>query len=582
MILWGLLMPVLGLLAGPIRAQHSGWDQGQVNSTMCTWRLPRVITLRDTVYLDGGDIMWLQGMDTGEYKRIADGRNSGNPKGLILTLNLTTRFSLDQNLTQLFNTLAKFGTSSAVPNYVDGDLLGNDAQFFTYGGLTLKSDSLPDPDKDETLEYQAYPYDSDVGTFSAGFVNEKLPSDITRYLAYGAAVNAPSENKAWYFSGLRSPSGGVIYDSFAIQSAVPSNISNTLITLTFDSQAQNIEKWENRTLPASVSGRASASGVFVPVGGNGILVFVGGVTHPEFASSKHKSDNPPALQSDSEAFIKSIDIYDIGNDKWFRQETSSSESPPVTAQGCAVVQHASDFSSFNIYYYGGYTGEDRKEGFSDDVWILTMPSFKWIKAHSGTEAHARAGHKCVSPYPDQMMVFGGFTPKLGSGPTCLEGGVIQLFNLTSLEWIDSYSPVVYAEYGVPEAVRKEIGGESWGGATANSPAASGGWSEESLQTLFETPYPSERIKTWYPYEPVEPSSRPGVSVSGEGKKSGSKLPGWVPPMLGAVLGLIAVVLVGIAIFVWRRRRILRAGSRHGSVSTAGPKWYEFDKHRRSS
>ena len=37
-----------------------------------------VITLRDTVYLDGGDIMWLQGMDTGEYKRIADGE-SGRP-----------------------------------------------------------------------------------------------------------------------------------------------------------------------------------------------------------------------------------------------------------------------------------------------------------------------------------------------------------------------------------------------------------------------------------------------------------------------------------------------------------------------
>lgn len=574
----GFLMPALGLLAGSVRAQYSGWDQGQVNSSICTWTLPRVITLRDTVYLDGGSILWFQGMDTGEYKRVAD----NNPTGLVLTLNLTTPFNLGQNLTQLFDPLPKASTSTSVPNYVDGDLLGNDAQFFAYGGLTLRSDAFPDPDRDDVLEYQAYPYDNNAGSFSAGFVNEKLPSDMTRYLAYGAAVSAPSENRAWYFSGLRSPSSGVIYDSFSIESAVPSNISNTLISLTFDPDAQNSEKWENTTLLPSVSGRASASGVFLPLGKNGVLVFVGGVTHPEFASRRHKSDNPAALQSDSEAFIKTIDVYDIGNNKWYNQETSSTESPPVTAQGCAVAQHASDFSSFNIYYYGGYTAEDQQNNFSDDVWVLTLPSFKWIKANSGTEAHARAGHKCVAPYPDQMMVFGGFTPKLGTGSDCLQGGVIQLLNLTSVEWIDSYSPAVFAEYGVPKVVQEEIGGDFWGGATADSPAASGGWSDSGLQTLFETPYPSDRIKSWYPYELVEPSSRPGVGLNGGGKKGGSKLPGWVAPTLGAVLGLIAVVIVGIGIFIWRRRRILRAGSRAGSVPRGAPKWYGFDKYRRPS
>ena len=219
-----------------------------------------------------------------------------NPKGLVLTLNLTKPFSLSQNLTQLFDTLPKASTSASTPNYVDGDLLGNDAQFFTYGGLTTKSDAFPDPDADDVLEYQAYPYNSnDAPSFTAGFINEKLPDDVTRYLAYGAGVSAPSENKAWYFSGLRSPSSGVIYGSFSIEAAVPSNISDTLVTLTFDPQAQNIEKWENTTLPDSVAGRASASGVFVPVGKNGILVFVGGVTFPEFASRRHRSENPAAL-----------------------------------------------------------------------------------------------------------------------------------------------------------------------------------------------------------------------------------------------------------------------------------------------
>lgn len=211
-----------------------------------------------------------------------------------------------------------------------------------------------------------------------------------------------------------------------------------------------------------------------------------------------------------------------------------------------------------------------------------MPSFQWIKAKSGTDAHARAGHKCVSPYPDQMMVFGGFTPRLGTAIDCVKGGVIQLLNLTSVEWMDAYSPADFAEYGVPEVVQKQIGGSFRGGATANSPAVSSGWSSPGLQSVFETPYPTERIKVWYPYEVVEPSSRPGVDVNTSGgKKSGSKLPGWVAPTLGAVFGLIAVILVGIGIFLWRRRRVLRAGSRQRASVSSGPKWYDFDKSRRS-
>lgn len=575
---WSRWIPVFGLLMGSARGQYSGWVEGQVNSTMCLWKSPRVITLRDTVYLDGGSILWLNGMDTGEYARSSD----DNPTGLILTLNLTTPFRLDQNLTQLFGTLPKSTSSSTIFNYIDGDLLGNDAQFFTYGGLTRRSDSFPDPDPDDVLEYQAYPYESNAASFKPGFVPEKLPADVTRYIAYGAGVSAPSENKAWYFSGLRSPTAGVVYESFSIESAIPSNVSDTLITLEFDPEAQNIEKWSNVTLPESVLGRAGASGVFVPAGKAGALVFVGGVTHPEFASKSHRSDNPAALKSDSEAFLKSIDVYDIESGNWYRQETSAPTLPPITALGCAVVQHAIDFSSFNIYYYGGYAAEDLQSNFHDDVWILTMPSFQWIKAKSGSDAHARAGHKCVSPYPDQMMAFGGFTPKLGTGIDCVKGGVIQLLNLTSVEWMDAYSPADFAEYGVPEVVQKQIGGNFRGGATANSPAASGGWSSPGLQSVFETPYPTERIKTWYPYEVVEPSSRPGVDVNtGGGKKSGSKLPGWVAPTLGAVFGLIAVILVGIGIFLWRRRRVLRAGSRQRASVSSGPKWYDFDKSRRS-
>ena len=112
------------------------------------------------------------------------------------------------------------------------------------------------------------------------------------------------------------------------------------------------------------------------------------------------------------------------------------------AQGCTVLASADDQSSHNIHWYGGFNELDEMNSFSDDVFILSVPSFIWVKVYSGTTTHGRAGHKCSKPYPDQMFVVGGFTALVGYIPTCLEGGIVQIFNLSSATWIDSYNPIV--------------------------------------------------------------------------------------------------------------------------------------------
>lgn len=163
--------------------------------------------------------------------------------------------------------------------------------------MTLRSSSYPDPDADFVWEYQAHAYSTSDRAFSPGFIAKELPDGATRYLSYGAGVSVPSENKAFYFSGLHAPGKGVIYESYAVEDKVPSNISDTLVSVAFDDEEQNVETWKNETLPDKVQKRAGASGVFVPVGKEGILVFVGGATFPEFAYERHKSANPAALVS---------------------------------------------------------------------------------------------------------------------------------------------------------------------------------------------------------------------------------------------------------------------------------------------
>ena len=58
----------------------------------------------------------------------------------------------------------------------------------------------------------------------------------------------------------------------------PNELSNTLVMVDMAEQQQ--EKWTNETLPSDIPARAGAELAFVPVGEEGILVAIGGVTDP--------------------------------------------------------------------------------------------------------------------------------------------------------------------------------------------------------------------------------------------------------------------------------------------------------------
>lgn len=544
--------------AGSAVAQFNNWQKGQVSTEICTWEQPRAAILRDMIYMDGGLIYWSPIMSDGTR---GSATNPGNNQGLILSYNLTESFKTGDNVTAILlkdkMSKARGGSGNsngASPNYVDGGMLANYAEFWLYGGDILENSDLYDlPDADETLGYLAYQYGVDKPSFEPGFDDSDLADGVTRYVAYGAAVNAPSENKAWYFSGLRSPSHGSFITNFENDTERAINVSNTLIQL--DMSTQLDETWSNKTLPKSVQGRSNAEIVWVPVGKEGILVVLGGAVYPEWAGNYGVSANKTESKEESPKFIRNIDIYDIANDKWYQQPTE--DGPGTKARGCAVVAPASDYSSFNIFYYGGYDALDVKETFSDAVWVLSLPSFTWTKINEGRSLHARAGHKCFTPYPDQMMILGGYTPKSGDVIGCLDDGPVVMFNLSSASWMDGYDPAKHADYGVNEAIQSKIGGNSAGGATATTPVPSG-WATSSLASVFATSYNTSKIEAYYPYASATSSERPVISDDGDDKHDGgSSLPKWVAPVLGVVLGLILITGAVVVFCLYRRRKLLR-------------------------
>lgn len=178
-----------------------------------------------------------------------------------------------------------------------------------------------------------------------------------------------------------------------------------------------------------------------------------------------------------------------------------------------------------------------------------------MKAADGRTGHGRAGHRCVKPYPDQMVVLGGYPANGGTAYTCVTGSIVQLFNLSSLLWFDSYDPRVWSNYTVPSIVSTAIA------------SATTKWGNASLSTIFTTKYDTTKITPWYPYSytanstgnptnPDVPSATP-VPVTGGGT------PKWLAPVLGVVLTLVVLSALAIAFLLWRRRRYL---SRRDSVA----------------
>ncbi|KAL2061603.1 hypothetical protein VTL71DRAFT_6980 [Oculimacula yallundae] len=564
--MFGLRLTVFlaGYLLRLCAAQAAGWQEGQANSTMCQWQSPRAAVVRDTLFLDGGYLWWKPGMSDESY---GPPTSDGNPLGLVYMLNFSSPFNISQNSSELFTTLSKAaggGASNNIgPQYYDGAMFANDYEWFTYGGQLKMTDAFKDPAANAIAAYQVYP-SGEGKAFNRGFILDTLPDGITRYITNGAAVSVPSENLGFYFAGLRSASFGPIsyLPPPKNQSLSPDHLSTTLIQLNMTKQGE--EEWKKTNLPTNVPGRASAEIVWIPVSEKGILVAIGGVIFPSYLIVNQTNNASSTAQSEEQSplFMSTVSVYDIAKETWYEQNTSN--APGQLMQGCTVVASAQDGSSHNIYYYGGYDGLHPTNDFSDSVYVLSIPSFKWTMLNVGKSSHARAGHKCTKPYPDQMLVVGGFKPRSGTDIKCVEN-FVQIYNLSSNEWLPSYDPNVFSEYTVPSTLISAIGGTAVGGATVTTP--SGGFSDPALQAVLAAPYDKLKIKNYYPYKKASPTNndRPTLSVTPVSKHSDT--PAYLGPVIGVVLGLFFLTLAILAYMLWKKRRFLRSSA--GTQSEAG-------------
>ncbi|CAG8097522.1 unnamed protein product [Penicillium olsonii] len=401
-------------------------------------------------------------------------------------------------------------------------------------GMRRNTDTSDPPPEDRVLSYNAYQYGAHKTLWAAGWTQEQLSENVTQRITSGAAASAPSENLAFYFSGMHASDWG----DFTADDSDANKTANTLITV--DTSVMRSGEWSNTTLPSYVPGRASAELVWVPVSESGVLVAIGGVINPIsiFKNEKSNSTRTDESKATSPTFMDTVSLFDVESKTWYLQNTTG-DTPPQLTEFCSVLASAPDGSSHNIYIYGGYDGLKATANASDDVYILSLPSFKWIKAYSGSSTHSRRGHRCLKVYPDQMLAVGGLHVDQSH---CLEGGIIVDFNLNTLKFQDEYDPTKWSEYKVPDLVTAQIGGNSDGGATTTAPSS---WTNSSLAGVFEKKY-TKKMDSYWPYNNT-------TTTSTEEDNGGGGFPGWAGAIIGVVLGLLIIAFI-IGFWLYRRRR----------------------------
>ncbi|OQE36189.1 hypothetical protein PENCOP_c012G08838 [Penicillium coprophilum] len=513
--------------------------QTQVNISMCNWQGLRANILHDTIYLDGGQLWYRRNYDDGCAAPYPD----YNVNATIHYLNLSTSFNTTSDFMHILSNVSIFdGATSVAPNYVDGTMLANDNEFYLYGGMLPNSGVSGRPAANQVLSYTTHQYGPHRNLWAPGWKQGELSANITRYITNGAGASAPSENLGFYFSGMHAPN----WSDFTVNQLQSNQPADTLITV--DMSVMQDANWTNETLPSYVPPRSRAELVWVPVSESGVLVAIGGVIEPIqfYRNADANSSRTAESKRISPTFMETVSVFDVESKTWYLQKTKG-DIPPQLTEFCSVLASAADGSSHNIYIYGGYDGLKYDTNPSDDVYILSLPSFEWFKAYNGTNTHSRSGHRCIKVYPDQMLAVGGQHVDTGR---CLEGGVVVNFNLNKLKFEDGYDPTNWSKYKVPDLVTKHIGGNTDGGATVAAPSS---WTNSSLAAVFGKKY-GKPIKTYWPYNSTSRNNNTSTSGPAKDHNGRSGFPSWAGGVIGAVLGLLIIAVLAGLFFLRRRHR----------------------------
>ncbi|KAK1992882.1 hypothetical protein LX36DRAFT_554781, partial [Colletotrichum falcatum] len=237
---------------------------------------------------------------------------------------------------------------------------------------------------------------------SAGNYSAAADTPVQRS-AEGAGLSVPELGLSWYFGGhldwLTTEGWSVqtprVYLKSLLEFTHP-GFANTGVDSLRGAGAADGGVFRNITEGGlqetdAFPERADGALVFVPGWGvRGVLVGMAGGSDKTFVDD-----------------LGTLDVYDIATSEWYHQRTTG-DRPTVRVNPCAAVASAPDASSFQVYFFGGQNLQPfRNQTQYNDMYILSIPAFAWIRVDAGEGVPApRAGHTCTMR-DGQIIVAGG-------------------------------------------------------------------------------------------------------------------------------------------------------------------------------
>ncbi|OJD19156.1 hypothetical protein AJ78_00856 [Emergomyces pasteurianus Ep9510] len=468
---------------------------------LCVFTEGRTVLLGNLVFMMAGKVT------------IQDGHNEAFVNQLYW-LDLNTTFNVEGGISQ--NTLHRTDIPSSAPYEVSGGaFLAARNTIYIYAGLGSS-----------TRYDWMWSYNARDGTWSRATVSGGKLNLEKRFA--GLSAVAPESNLSFFTGGWTLP------------------ITGTLVFNGTDSanlQWTNVTKVEGED--AVEAARIANGGMdYVRLGKSGILVAFGG-----YDTSK-KGTNTTATSQDLRAMDK-IGVYDIDSSTWYEIQATGDIPKPRTAF-CTAVSSAPDDSSFQVHMYGGRSRTWGNATSYNDLYVLTLPSFRWIRAPTtglepwDDEGVGRDSHHCVTWKDGEMVVIGGTTRKNDKPQKGCSRNYppIRVLDTSKFRWEKQFERET--TYSVPRIVSDVVGGDGTGKATLKEPE--GGWPKSKVQSIFSQTVARQPKETEEPL-PSEPTGTPQPTGPPSAKKSSN-----AGAIAGGVVGGIGgLAVIAAAIFFLRRR-----------------------------
>ncbi|RGP81467.1 hypothetical protein FLONG3_405 [Fusarium longipes] len=391
------------------------------------------------------------------------------------------------------------------------------------------------------------------GEWNGGFAQDPyslLSYDIIydKWDDFGAPDIAPPPKVASYGAGVGVSETGVGYylGGWVSNASMSGWTGERTMTSNFYSYSYDSGEFQQAASPDKYP-RAEGGMVWIPAGDSlGVVVYLGGIFDPH-------GNGTEAPQPFDEIFV-----FDTVGNSWSTQKATG-VIPQNRRQFCVDVAWAPDKSSFNIYLWGGLSVAPPvvNQTSFNDIYILTLPSFTWVKAYPDHKGNATLppeyGHYSAScnmvKHMSQLFVIGGTYPDTDACDLAVDAWSMHNF-WTGTVNNDGDNQTYWALYNpditknvVPADVYNVTGGNKEGGAKLTAPKGGFDTGNKPLQDLLgRRPQIAERSPT----RSIPSGTNSATATSTPNNHSTSKL------STGAIVGIAIGGVVGLAllILVW--------------------------------